>query len=404
MALCSMVVDVDAFSSECTQFVSVGSRRQAATAAARPSPSKLVRQHSSFRRGEEGIFTRSIGNTNDIGDNNLSLLQGKLSILQDVVKELNLRQKTADKREEHMELDHQRALNDLRQELETHQQKASSQESKLQEMQQAVILLNDEHTKELQRVTTTKTLDYEAQRKDLENKWLKRLEEQKRDFETQIAERTEQIQTKQDQIDALTLKLQTKLQQSQGIIETLKAQIASGLEESKQQAEAVQEQQVQSQQLQEKEEEISQLKGQLQTLQAKQERVVNEYKHRIQELTLERDALSSEMKSISQQNDEQIEIATAAVKAAEQRERRIQEELNSVQTQLQQGRVHLKVQKWVMDGIAKENEDLVAENLRLQEAMDAAQTKLATLEKGLVKGKKRGVGPRIRSFFSKKRT
>merc|ERR1712161_91171 len=103
-------------------------------------------------------------------------------------------------------------------------------------------------------------------------------------------------------------------------------------------------------------------KKEMESLKDRHRKIVDEYKIKINEISSERDVLLFESDIISKEIDEQVEIATAAVKAAEKREEKIKKASDELTTQLHRNRLQIKIMRLAIDGIVDENKELISKN------------------------------------------
>jgi hypothetical protein len=342
-----------------------------------------VGSNNPHRRQCRPLFLSS-STTTDGSNNPSSLLEGKLLILQDVVKELHRRQQTAQQLEQETNQETKVRITNLQNELETSQQKIQKQSIELEELHKQLLTMKDVHATELSRLTTEKDRQYQQQTVDLQQQSTEQIEEIKQTYDQQIATLQTQIKSKEKELDSLTSQMKIQMLRDQKEIDSLRSKLTVAQDAASriQQEEDIV-QRDRSIEVQKKDETILELTGQLRALQAKLERTVHDYKHQIQDLSNENRSLLSRLEEIAQRNDEQMEIATAAVKAAESRERRAQLELEAVEKQCKQRTVQVKIQKLAMDGMIQEQSDLEEEADRWKEAHDHAQRRIQELEEEL---------------------
>eukprot|EP00536_Pseudo-nitzschia_multiseries_P003274 jgi/Psemu1/322946/estExt_fgenesh1_pg.C_490011 len=154
-----------------------------------------------------------------------------------------------------------------------------------------------------------------------------------------------------------------------------------------------------------REEEARRLTIEIEILTADHEKVVEDYKIQLEKIMHERDELSAKLKEISTGSEEQIEIATAAVQAGKKREDRIRIESERLAQQLKKSRLHVKIMRWAMNGVADENRhcldhnrELSSEREELEDKLGAALSRIAELEEE----KQRSLWQKLKGRFSRK--
>jgi hypothetical protein len=148
---------------------------------------------------------------------------------------------------------------------------------------------------------------------------------------------------------------------------------------------------------------LAELSGQLQALQAKREREIQEHRNQLENISKEKKDLASELNDIQMSNQEQVEIATAAVRAAEKRERSLREEMEGKDRQLKQVWLQVKLLQKLTEYTAKEYADAVSDAQRFQVVAERAQDRIEDLEDELVKARLKGFRKRLGGLLSRKR-
>jgi len=122
------------------------------------------------------------------------------------------------------------------------------------------------------------------------------------------------------------------------------------------------------------------VKKEMESLKDRHQKIVDGYKIKINEISFERDVFLSESDIISKKSDEQVEIATAAVEAAEKREEKIKKASDELTTQLRRSRLQIKIMRLAIDGIVDENREVLSKNKNLRHAPNITQTPNITQE------------------------
>mmetsp|Transcript_19123 Transcript_19123/g.39299 ORF Transcript_19123/g.39299 Transcript_19123/m.39299 type:complete len:537 (-) Transcript_19123:42-1652(-) len=433
-----------------------------------------------------------------------SLLEGKLSILQDVVKEMDARNKQIQEQLETAEQDYQQTLQALETELEETNKITGIRGETIQSLNDELKEMEDLHAGAFERLETTKDQEHERQTNELLVRSTDSLEKSKAEYTDRIGQLQNQLESKEKEIEEMVNKLAAKDRESNEIIDGLRNDVAKQKEEQSdlETQKIEQEEEIQTEKLERATLEIENLKAEhkqvveevrneeseraareieslkaehqkivedirkeesqratrdieilkaehqwitkdirneaskqaaqeiesfkaehkqtvedvrneefqrvtheIENLKAKHKKVVEDYKLQIDKITSERDELSAELKEISAGSEEQVEIATAAVKAREKREERIRKESDQLAQKLKQSRLQVKIMRWAMDGVAEENREFLdytrefsSEREELQGELEAALNQIAKLEEE----KQRSLWQRLRDRFSRR--
>ncbi|KAL3895716.1 MAG: hypothetical protein SGARI_007364, partial [Bacillariaceae sp.] len=122
----------------------------------------------------------------------------------------------------------------------------------------------------------------------------------------------------------------------------------------------------------------------------------------MEKLRNEKKALADELESIRTGSQEQVEIATAAVQAAEKRESVLQKQLDDREKKDKQAWLQLKLLSVMMEHMTEENGDLVNKAKQHQDAAETAQDRIEMLEDELTEERTKGIRKRLGAVFSRK--
>jgi len=289
------------------------------------------------------------------------LLEGKLSILQDVVKEMDLRQKQIKERTKSTNRDYEESLNSVGKELDKSKQITMIQVEQIKDFEKSFLKMEKNHASNVERIQITRDREYEEYKKSFSAISGDRLDRMKEKYESHKVYMEGRLKKKRKEIQELSSEMATKSKDDKNTIDSLQEQV------KKQQKELVMEQDefIRMEKKTEKKETLRVTK-EMKSLKDRHQTVVDEYKIKINEISSERDVLLFESDIISKEIDEQVEIATAAVKAAEKREEKIKKASDELTTQLHRSRLQIKIMRLAIDGIVDENKELISKNKKLR--------------------------------------
>jgi hypothetical protein len=324
----------------------------------------------------------------------IELLEGKLQILEEVVKELYHRENKR-KDDDSIATNQQQQL--LEQELENANALEKDQSEQIDLFKEQLVL-KEEHierlkveldlkTKEQAEKTAalTERLEQECNQKDEElASFRERLLRVKGKFERDIEVFEGELAGKEDELVSWVDKFETQVLQSDEAIAQLTKRLASQEMELEAEVQRVKTEADGGHQaaLLDKEDEIAILQLQ-----------VTEYKEKIRSLQADVDKLSEG----DSDRGEQLEIATAAVHAAEKREKAGILDLEESERKLKQAHVFLKLQRLTLRGRADEHQERDEENERLKEALKNAREQVATAQAAQAQSESQSIWRRIKS-------
>ena len=310
-----------------------------------------------------------------------SLLEGKLSILQDVVKEMDTRQKQIQEKSETAEKDYEEKLYNLGKEIDESEKTTGIQDEKIQSLKNELDDMEDQHISDLERLETRKDREYKEQSKELSALASDRLDKIKIEYDHRTSQLQSRLEAKEKEIDELSSEFTTKSKETKDIIEALRARGQIAIAKQQEEQREIKTEDVLRTEMKENEESQRAAKEiEIDILKASHQKIVEEYKIKIEELSSERDDMSAELDAISTKSDEQVEIATAAVKAGQKREETIQEKSDDIAKQLQRSRLQVKIMRMAMEGISDENRELLSQKETLKHTLDIARDGIAELE------------------------
>merc|ERR1712194_683150 len=212
-----------------------------------------------------------------------------------------------------------------------------------------------------ERIQITRDREYEEYKKSSSAISGDRLDRMKEEYDSHKFYLEGQLKKKTKEIQELASEMATKSKDDKNTIDSLQEQV------KKQQKERFIEQDefIRMEKKTEKKETLR-VKKEMESLKDRHQKVVDEYKIKINEISSERDVLLFESDIISKEIDEQVEIATAAVKAAEKREEKIKKASDELTTQLHRSRLQIKIMRLAIDGIVDENKELISKNKKLR--------------------------------------
>ena len=303
------------------------------------------------------------------------LLEGKLSILQDVVKEMDARQKQLQDKTENTSRVYEESLQSLGKELDESRQTTMIQEEKIKDFQNEFLKIEKKHASSLEQIQARRDREYEEQNNVLSDLSDGRLDRIKNEYDNNVVHLEDQLEKKQKEIDELSSELTTRSITSKKTIESLQEDVATQLEQRR----IEQHEYVRLKEVNENEETLR-VKKEMETLKDKHKKIIDEYKIKIDVISSEKDILLSESDTITEKSNEQVEIATAAVEAAEKREEKIKKESDDITKQLQRSRLQVKIMRLAMEGIVDENRGLFSKNVRLRQDLDITRDQIAEFD------------------------
>jgi len=351
-----------------------------------------------------------------------SLPEGKLSVLQDVVKEMEARHQRLAEQSETSEKTYRQKLQTLERDLEESkaelklkskqaktkatEEAANANAKAAQSMQAAASTIEGlerdleemvaEHASDLESVECTKDRERNKATKILSTAHQKKIEE---------------LQTKhQDRVDELLVKLDHQKRKARGLASELEdaENESSRIDEENESIIGVLQDQMANQQNQimeftkrqrqsnsdsEAEQEALRLKStqateeKLDILVAEHKQIVEDFQSRIDALSRDKDQLASDLSALSLKREEQVAIATAAVHAGETREETLRTESERLTKQVQWYWILAKltslaskeVSEEQRTTLSEENQTLANENESLRDELDLVRNGLEEL-------------------------
>jgi len=298
------------------------------------------------------------------------LLEGKLSILQDVVKEMDLRQKQIKERTKSTNRDYEESLNSLGKELDKSKQITMIQIEQIKEFEKSFLKMEKDHSSNVERIQITRDREYEEYKESSSAISGDRLEKIKEDYDSHKVYLEGQLKKKRKEIQEIASEMATKSKDDKNTIDSLQEQVIKQQEER-----VIQDEFIHMEKKTEKKETLR-VKKEMESLKDRHRKIVDEYKIKINEISSERDVLLFESDIISKEIDEQVEIATAAVEAAEKREEKIKKASDELKTQLHRSRLQIKLMRLAIDGIVDENRELFSKNKKLGHTCNITQEQI----------------------------
>jgi myosin heavy subunit len=303
------------------------------------------------------------------------LLEGKLSILQDVVKEMDARQKQIQDKTESTSRVYEESLRSVGKELDESRQITMIQEEKIKGFEKEFFKIEEKHATSLEQIQARRNREYEEQNNVLSDLSDGRLDRVKKEYDNHVVHLEDQLEKKQKEIDELSSKLTTKSITSKKTIESLQEDVATQLEQRR-----IEQDEYKRLKKENENEETLRVKKEMEPLKDRHTKIINEYKIKIDVISSERDILLSESDTITKKSDEQVEIATAAVEAAAKREEKIKNESDDITKQLQRSRLQVKIMRLAMEGLVDENRGLFSKNERLRQDLDIIRDQIAEFD------------------------
>jgi hypothetical protein len=350
-----------------------------------------------------------------------SLLEGKLSVLQDVVREMEARHQRLVEQSETSETTYHQTLQNLERELE--ETKATAKTRASEEAAKATAT-----AKAAQEAMSATSSTIEGLERDLEEMMVTRASDLERSDRTSDRARDkatkalvaahqktlEELQTKhQDRVDELLVQLDLQKRKRQGLALELKEaeNESSRIDEENESIIGVLQDQMANQQNQimeftkqqrqsnsesEAAQEALRLKStqdaeeKLDMLVAQHDQIVEDFQSRIDALLRDKDQLASNLSALSLQSEEQVAIATAAVHAGETREETLRTESERLTKQVQWYWIVAKLASLASREVSEEqernttlsseeNQSLAGENERLRDELDLVRNGIEEL-------------------------
>ena len=348
-----------------------------------------------------------------------SLPEGKLSVLQDVVKEMEARHQRLAEQSETSEKTYRQKLQTLERDLEESKAelKLKSKQAKTKATEEAANA-NAKAAQAMQAAAST----IEGLERDLEEMVAKHAsdlesvehtKDRERNKATKILstahqKKIEELQTKhQDRVDELLVKLDHQKRKARGLASELEEaeNESSRIDEENESIIGVLQDQMANQQNQimeftkrqrqsnsdsEAEQEALRLKStqateeKLDTLVAEHKQIVEDFQSRIDALSRDKDQLASDLSALSLKREEQVAIATAAVHAGETREETLRTESERLTKQVQWYWILAKLTSLASKEVSEEQHTTLSEeNLTLANENESLRDELDLVRNGL---------------------
>ena len=296
------------------------------------------------------------------------LLKGKLAILQDVVKQMQ-------EKVERTKEDYEKSLQSLQHDFDGSKKVVTDQEERIQDFELQILKMKEDHGNIIERLQTARDQEYESHQQKMSALSEDSLDRLKNDYESRMVHLERQVSEKQDEINELTSALAIESKHRKNRIESLQEQIRNQNEERQ-----IEQDKLLRCQEETKNEELLRANQTMETLKQEHTKLVDKYEMEMQEIKTEKDALLSECVANSKNSDEQVEIATAAVEAAEKREERIKKESDQLTNTLQRSRLVAKIMRLSSDEIVDENRELLSTNKKLKQKLDDCHEQIAEID------------------------
>jgi len=159
------------------------------------------------------------------------LLEGKLSILQDVVKEMDVRQKQMKERTESTNRDYEESLHSLGKEFDKSKQITMIQVEQIKDFEKEFLKMEKNHASNVERIQITRDQEYEEYKKSSSVVSGDRLDRIKEEYDSHIAYLEGQLETKRKEIHGLLSEMATKSKDDNNTIDSLQEQVIKQQEE-----------------------------------------------------------------------------------------------------------------------------------------------------------------------------
>jgi hypothetical protein len=170
-------------------------------------PRNPMHQQSSYRFLQFATNAKIDGLSTTNNPDNVSLLQGKLSILQDVVKELHNRQRRSQESEKESMQQYQSTLESVQRRIKESEQLRDVQRESLEDIQQRLMRLREDREREISNAEKQKDIMYQQQLKALGVSSSQLLEKTKSELLQQISLLQAQLEDKNNEVSELSSKL-----------------------------------------------------------------------------------------------------------------------------------------------------------------------------------------------------
>jgi chromosome segregation ATPase len=333
--------------------------------------SNFPRSSSTFARHIEfhgvSIFQRHSSSSRNLrtalgsaSTDDVSMLRGKLSIMQDVVKEMKKRQELSQNSTKQTEASHEKALQDLQQRIQDLEMLRDHQKESLKEMQERLRQLQIRHDQEVSNIKREMETLYQRQLEAVGNSSTQQLERAKRKYRDEVRKLQSQLRDATLEQERYALEVEQDAKNQQETIAALKDKLTLEKQVSQQDDAS-------SAVLRDKDNQIAELSGQLQAQQANFQRQTFKHQHQIKDLQEINKGLSTELENVRKNSSEQLEIATASVEAAETRERRAIEKLVATEKQSRLRGLQMRLFAMAFDGASSEIKQLEEQNKKLMD-------------------------------------
>jgi len=253
----------------------------------------------------------------------------------------------------------------------------------------------EKRARDLEGLERDKDREREEERRGLSAKNRDNLEKLQKDYEDCVARLEDQVKSKETQVEGLSARLTEAERESsrinegkdssivelRGQIERQRKQIESSGKIQSESEEGLGRKEQRETEESEKREAANEQR--IRVLETDHQQIVKEYQAKNDVLSCEKKKVSSNLDALSARCDEQIEIATAAVKAGETREKALRKESDRLSEELQRNWILAKLAKLAVDGAAEENKSLLEENRELWNENEELKDELDTVSSGI---------------------
>jgi chromosome segregation ATPase len=308
------------------------------------------------------------------------LLEGKLSVLQDVVKELDARQQQLREKSEASEKDYRQKLKNLEEDLEESKALVEVDKSTIAGLRGELDEMAAKHARQLEGLERQSAWEREDESQKLSDQNENVLEALRKDYKDRIHELNVQLDRKETRVEELSTQLADAEKEASRIDEGKEAIIAELQEQIKSQQKEIEFITNSPPPLEEPKSSTEDDADARKALVAQHQQVVDDYEAKLEALLREKDELSSDLEALGARSEEQVEIATAAVRAGETREASLREKSEELSKQVQQNWLLAKLANLASERIAADNESLTEENQNLQATNDGLRYELETAQ------------------------
>jgi hypothetical protein len=335
----------------------------------------------------------------------VEVLEGKLKILEEVVKELHHRSSssegTTQKESQQQQQEQQQKqqfvarIQTLEEALKQSRISTRQQQETMESLQERLVTKGKDHEKELESIRTA--MDQRSEERD---DALVAFQDQSSAIQDQVLRKNKEKY--EEAMEQTQEELRLKEQELAVLVETLETR-----EVEREQELAHTKKRVHRQDNLQLQEELGRLRTELEadhgaillerddalaslTLQ------VSDYKKQVESLEADIERLSTSDSDLA----EQVEIATGAVHAAEKREKATLLQLEDTKKRLNQAQVYRRVQELTLEALGNEQKELEDENQQLKEALQATEARASQAEAAAA-ARPRSIWRRIRLRFSR---